>query len=115
MNVLKTMINIDNNNINLMNTLAIDSNVYFNGYFLGRHDLKFEFLDKLKSKMNSLDQNILKLDNLTLQFCRKNDGIPPKATNLLLPILIHSCPEDFSTVEYFDVSFKLNYNIINGK
>lgn len=62
--------------------------------------LKFELLDQLKPKM--ANENVLKTDKLTLQFCGKNVQ-PPKADGNLLPILMHSCPEDFSTLDYFNV------------
>lgn len=39
-----------------------------------------------------------------MKFCGPDDKLP-KVNSNILPILIHSCPEDFSTVDYFDVSF----------
>ncbi|XP_055680744.1 biotin--protein ligase isoform X2 [Lutzomyia longipalpis] len=72
---------------------------YTNGFFLGHHEAKFEMLDKLSTQMGS--KNTFKASNLTLKFCGKNDEVPP-ASSSLLPILVHSCPDNFSTVDYFD-------------
>lgn len=47
--------------------------------------------------------NTLKLDGLTIKFCGKNDD-PPTPEAHCLPLMIHSCPDDFSTLDYFDVS-----------
>lgn len=53
-----------------------------------------------------LEENTLKSANLTIRFCGK--GVqPPMATATLLPVLVNSCPENFSTVDYFDVSIFL--------
>lgn len=38
-----------------------------------------------------------------MRFCSHREE-PPKASAQLLPILINSCPDNFSTVDYFDVS-----------
>lgn len=48
-------------------------------------------------------ENQISNSNLTMHFVGKNDVIP-KASEALLPILVHSCPENFSTVNYFDVN-----------
>ncbi|XP_022223882.2 biotin--protein ligase [Drosophila obscura] len=74
--------------------------VYKQAYFLGRHESKFELLDKLLLRCSGPD-NVIATPNLTMKFCGKDDK-PPVANNNVLPILIHSCPDDFSTVAYFD-------------
>ncbi|KAK3920863.1 Biotin--protein ligase [Frankliniella fusca] len=74
------------------------NNQFTQGYFLGRHELKQEFMSSVKSRMNG---NVLKTGELELQFCGKGEK-PPTATDHLFPILLHSCPPSFSTVEYFD-------------
>ncbi|XP_068082947.1 biotin--protein ligase [Anabrus simplex] len=72
---------------------------YTPAYFLGRHELKLEFLSQLQSRLQG--ENLLKLPQLSLHFCGK--GVEPaKATAIHLPVLIHSCPANFSTVEYFE-------------
>jgi len=63
---------------------------------------KFELLEKLRLRCSGSD-NVIATPNLTMKFCGKDDK-PPVANNNVLPILIHSCPDDFSTVDYFDVS-----------
>ncbi|BFF89804.1 biotin--protein ligase [Drosophila madeirensis] len=74
--------------------------VYKHAYFLGRHESKFELLDKLRLRCSGPD-NVIATPKLTMKFCGKDDK-PPTANNNVLPILIHSCPDDFSTVDYFD-------------
>nr|XP_036675166.1 biotin--protein ligase isoform X4 [Drosophila suzukii] len=74
--------------------------VYQHAYFLGRHETKFELLEKLRLRCSGPD-NVIATPKLTIKFCGKDDK-PPVANNNVLPILIHSCPDDFSTVEYFD-------------
>lgn len=76
--------------------------LYSNAFFLGRHEVKFEMIEKLKSKMES--ENLLINGDLSLKFCGKGDS-PPKPSENMLPILVNSCPENFSTIKYFDVSF----------
>jgi hypothetical protein len=62
--------------------------------------MKFEVLEQLKSQMGI--DNILKVNGLSIQFCGKNqEPASPKAT--LLPIMINLCPDDFSTLDYFEV------------
>lgn len=67
--------------------------------------MKFEVLEQLKSKMETT--NTLKLDGLTVKFCGKNED-PPTPEAHCFPIMIHTCPDDFSTLDYFDVSFAIN-------
>lgn len=58
-------------------------------------------LEKLKDRM--LPNDLIKTKKLEIQFCgRTTKGIPASAS--LLPVMIHQCPENFSTVEYFEVS-----------
>lgn len=74
--------------------------VYQNAFFLGRHELKFGLLELLKP---AYDKNgMLNSSKLALKFCGPDESVPTASTNVL-PILIHSCPADFSTVAYFDV------------
>lgn len=61
--------------------------------------MKFEVLEQLKPRMES---NVMKLDGLTVKFCGKNAD-PPAAEANLLPLMIHKCPDDFSTLDYYDV------------
>uniref|UniRef100_A0A1A9VB40 BPL/LPL catalytic domain-containing protein n=1 Tax=Glossina austeni TaxID=7395 RepID=A0A1A9VB40_GLOAU len=79
--------------------------VFKNAYFLGRHEAKFELLEKLKEKCDQ--NNLIHTPKLTLKFCGLSENLP-KPANDMLPILIHSCPEDFSTVDYFE-NLKTSY------
>lgn len=70
---------------------------------------KFELLEKLKDQCGN--DNAITTSNLMMKFCGPDDKLPNVNSNIL-PILIHSCPEDFSTVEYFDVSINNKINAI---
>lgn len=63
-------------------------------------------LERLKEIMAANDT--LKMPKLEIQFCRSST-VPRPASALFLPIMIHQCPDNFSTVEYFEVIFLLNY------
>uniref|UniRef100_A0A1A9X1X6 BPL/LPL catalytic domain-containing protein n=1 Tax=Glossina brevipalpis TaxID=37001 RepID=A0A1A9X1X6_9MUSC len=99
------------NHLGLNVHLENDSNcsatktVFQNAYFLGRHEAKFELLEKLKEKCDQ--NNLIHTPKLSLKFCGPNESLP-KPANDMLPILIHSCPEDFSTVDYFE-NLKTSY------
>ena len=67
--------------------------------------VKFEVLEQLKSKMEI--PNTLKLDGLTVKFCGKNEE-PKTPEENYLPIMIHLCPDDFSTLDYFDVRIMIS-------
>uniref|UniRef100_A0A182QK98 BPL/LPL catalytic domain-containing protein n=1 Tax=Anopheles farauti TaxID=69004 RepID=A0A182QK98_9DIPT len=74
---------------------------YKNAYFLGKHEAKVEMLNTLKSTMSR--PNVIQTNELTLQFCGKSDNTPTSpASDSHLPVMIFHCPEDFSTVEYFE-------------
>lgn len=75
--------------------------------------MKQELLEKLK-KDGFMDGNLtLKTGDITLKFCGKGVS-PPPATTTLLPVLMHACPESFSTFDYFEVSIsQVRLNILN--
>ncbi|XP_053661249.1 biotin--protein ligase [Anopheles marshallii] len=74
--------------------------VYKNSYFLGKHEAKVAMLELLQSTMSR--PNVIQTTELTLQFCGKGDSTPVPASDSHLPVMIFHCPEDFSTVEYFE-------------
>ncbi|XP_034485614.1 biotin--protein ligase isoform X3 [Drosophila innubila] len=74
--------------------------VFKQAYFLGRHESKFELLEKLRLRCTGTE-HVIVTPKLTMKFCGQDDKTPVANTNVL-PILIHSCPDDFSTVDYFD-------------
>ncbi|XP_052902221.1 biotin--protein ligase [Anopheles moucheti] len=74
--------------------------VYKNSYFLGKHEAKVAMLESLNSTMSR--PNVIQTTELTLQFCGKGDSTPVPASDSHLPVMIFHCPEDFSTVEYFE-------------
>lgn len=98
------------------------TNMFPPAYFLGRHEValrvamcniriaialilyvlqaKFVLLEKLKSSF--IHPNTLKANSLIVKFYGKNET-PKASLENTLPILLHSCPEDFSTIVFFDV------------
>ncbi|VEN62867.1 unnamed protein product [Callosobruchus maculatus] len=70
---------------------------YTPGYFLGRHEMKM----KLLTEGNAIKNSVLEMENLTVKFCGKNETPEPASKNFL-PVFIHSCPSNFSTVNYFE-------------
>lgn len=54
------------------------------------------------SDCEGIVQNKLKCDKITVHFCGKDEK-HDAASYSFLPILIHSCPTNFSTVNYFEV------------
>lgn len=75
--------------------------------------MKFELLEKLKPQF--IYPNTLKTNTLIVKFYGKNETPKAKLDNTL-PILLHSCPEDFSTIAYFEVSMRLfNSLLIDSK
>jgi biotin--protein ligase len=73
---------------------------YTPGYFLGRHEAKLEFLKRLLGHLKG--DNVLKMSHTTLQFCVAKGMEPPEATANFMPVLVHACPANFSTIEYFE-------------
>lgn len=57
-------------------------------------------LETLKNVMQEGD--ILKTKKLEIQFCR-GSAVPKSASSSFLPIMMHQCPDNFSTIEYFEV------------
>ncbi|XP_076681827.1 holocarboxylase synthetase-like protein isoform X3 [Andrena cerasifolii] len=72
---------------------------YTPAFFLGRHELKLEMLARLKDIMQQND--ILKTSKLEVQFCRGSE-LSKSASSSFLPIMVHQCPDNFSTIEYFE-------------
>ncbi|KAG5312966.1 BPL1 ligase, partial [Pseudoatta argentina] len=72
---------------------------YTPGYFLGKFEMKMKLFEKLKDRMDK--NNILKMSDTEIQFCaNKDDAHSPSAK--FLPIMMHMCPPNFSTVDYFE-------------
>lgn len=70
-------------------------------YFLCCLQAKLEFLKRLHGHLEG--DNVLKMSHITLQFCAAKGVEPPKATASFMPVLVHACPANFSTIEYFEV------------
>ncbi|KAL1501975.1 hypothetical protein ABEB36_007193 [Hypothenemus hampei] len=70
---------------------------YTPAYFLGRHDLKLTMLNET----HCIKDNEMKAGEIHVLFCGKDDKFDsPSAT--FLPVLIHACPQNFNTVNYFE-------------
>ncbi|CAK1593943.1 unnamed protein product [Parnassius mnemosyne] len=74
---------------------------YTMGYFLGNHVHKLSLVDGWCPPAEE-GTRVQKLDKLTIQWCMRGEEPiePPSAT--FLPVCLYECPENFSTVEYFD-------------
>lgn len=60
-----------------------------------------------------LPNDILKSAKLEMQFCGGTSTNVRPASATYLPIMVHRCPENFSTVEYFEVNIhNFNVNVI---
>ncbi|CAH1110239.1 unnamed protein product [Psylliodes chrysocephalus] len=86
----------------LVNHLEMDCSTqmeidYTPGYFLGRHDLKL----KLFSDCDAIVDKNLNCTRMSAKFCGKDEQAEPASVNFM-PIYIHSCPSNFSTVQYFE-------------
>ncbi|XP_011314628.1 biotin--protein ligase [Fopius arisanus] len=77
---------------------TIEAPVFTPGFFLGRHELKLQMLENLKDK---IENDILEMSKIKLQFCGVTTKAVP-ASSSILPIMLHQCPENFSTIEYFE-------------
>ena len=64
-----------------------------------------KLLEKLKDRMDK--NNILKMSDIEIQFCANNDDAHSPSAKFL-PIMMHMCPPNFSTVDYFEVNSLLN-------
>ncbi|XP_060532773.1 biotin--protein ligase [Cylas formicarius] len=70
---------------------------YTPAYFLGRHDLKLKML----SECPYIKDNKLEAGDLGVVFCGKDDRYD-SPSRMFLPVLVHACPSNFSTVTYFE-------------
>lgn len=70
---------------------------------------KLEFLTSIANQLKP--ENILSMKSVDLMFCGKG-ATTPEAKDHFLPIKLYDCPQNFSTVEYFDVKiFFLQFNV----
>lgn len=58
---------------------------------------------ELLNECESLKNNIITGEKLSVRFYGKDELADP-ASDSFLPVYIHSCPVNFSTVNYFEVS-----------
>jgi biotin--protein ligase len=60
-----------------------------------------KMLDKLKNKLQEND--MLKMPKLDIHFYT-NSVVTISASASFLPVMVHMCPANFSTVKYFEVN-----------
>lgn len=72
---------------------------YTPGYFLGKFEMKMKMLEKLNIDMKK--KNTLKLSEMEIEFCANNEDAHVPSINFF-PIMMHMCPPNFSTVDYFE-------------
>ncbi|KAH0951438.1 hypothetical protein HN011_009394 [Eciton burchellii] len=72
---------------------------YTSAYFLGKFETKMKMLDKLKNKLQEND--MLKMPKLDIHFYT-NSVVTISASASFLPVMVHMCPANFSTVKYFE-------------
>ncbi|XP_068619675.1 biotin--protein ligase [Battus philenor] len=74
---------------------------YTMGYFLGNHVDKLSLVDRLCPPVDG-GRRVHKLDKLTIQWCMRGETPIELPSAGFLPVCLYECPENFSTVEYFD-------------
>lgn len=62
---------------------------------------------KLLSECEAIKDKTISSDKLVVRFCGKDEQ-PELASVSFLPVHIHSCPLNFSTVNYFEVNGDLS-------
>ncbi|XP_045454587.1 biotin--protein ligase [Melitaea cinxia] len=73
---------------------------YTRGYFLGNHVQKMSLVDSWCPAVEG--RRVQKFDDFTIQWCMRDETpLQPPSENFL-PVYLYECPENFSTVEYFD-------------
>lgn len=80
-------------------------NIFFTIVF---HQLKRQLLQECES----IKDHKLVTDKITVVFCGK-DVEPGTATESYLPVILHGCPPNFSTVQFFEVELHLKHFCIN--
>ncbi|CAH2095374.1 unnamed protein product [Euphydryas editha] len=73
---------------------------YTRGYFLGNHVQKMSLVDSWCPAVDG--KRVQKLDDLTIQWCMRDESPLQPPSETFLPVYLYECPEHFSTVEYFD-------------
>lgn len=71
---------------------------------------------ELLKECESLKNNTINGEKLSIRFYGKDENTEPASASFL-PVYIHSCPSNFSTVNYFEVSMLIQFfqNFKSGK
>ncbi|XP_065202464.1 biotin--protein ligase [Planococcus citri] len=96
---LSLLTDLLSNYLDLECTSSQDTLKYTPAYFLGRHEKKLEFLKTIAAHLKP--ENTLAMKNITLKFCGKGAS-SLEANERFLPVKLYDCPQNFSTVEYFE-------------
>ncbi|XP_015836200.1 biotin--protein ligase isoform X2 [Tribolium castaneum] len=94
---LEILKDIISNHLDLVCDESLGTVEYSQGYFLGRYDAKMNMM----TDCDSITNNQLTCDKISVVFCGHNVE-PGLASNIRLPVMIHSCPSNFSTLDYFE-------------
>lgn len=71
--------------------------------------MKMKMLEQLKNKINN---NILQMSEMQIQFYGNNEDVHSPSAKYL-PLMMHMCPPNFSTVDYFEVNFSHTSGLIS--
>lgn len=72
---------------------------YTRGFFLGNHVNKLQLVERCAVVDGS---RLQKCAGVTLQWCLRGEIPLHPPSESFLPVFVYECPENFSTVEYFD-------------
>ncbi|XP_049884797.1 biotin--protein ligase [Pectinophora gossypiella] len=72
---------------------------YTRGFFLGNHVDK---LSLVEGWCKGVSPRLHQLGDVTLQWCLRGEAPLEPPSSTFLPVHVYECPENFSTVEYFD-------------
>ncbi|KAL0818969.1 hypothetical protein ABMA28_008261 [Loxostege sticticalis] len=72
---------------------------YTRGFFLGNHVHKMSLVEQW---CPGASPRLQRLGELTVQWCLRDEAPAEPASRAFLPVHVHECPDNFSTVEYYD-------------
>ncbi|KAJ0172196.1 hypothetical protein K1T71_012169 [Dendrolimus kikuchii] len=74
---------------------------YTNGFFLGNHVDKLSLVERWCPSLED-GKRVQAMEGLTIQWCLRDDIPRELPSQTFLPVFVFECPENFSTVEYYD-------------
>ncbi|XP_047511746.1 biotin--protein ligase isoform X2 [Pieris napi] len=73
---------------------------YTRGFFLGDHVHKMSLVEGWCPLKDG--KRVQSIGNLSVQWCIRNEKPMDQPSDIFLPVSLYECPENFSTVDYFD-------------